>query len=128
VQVYRVNGPFFFGAACKLREVLNIVDRPPRVMILQMDNVPVIDATGLHALEEFERNCKASGTGLILAGVNRRARKTLEQVPLWDRLGPGHIVTTLGEALDQAARLASGQVQTAGAKSNRRTGTRPRAA
>src|SRR5207248_1948902 len=52
VEVYEVNGPFFFGAADKIKEVLTEISTPPKVVIRRMRNVPGIDATGLHALEQ----------------------------------------------------------------------------
>ncbi|HEY4641451.1 MAG TPA: SulP family inorganic anion transporter, partial [Thermoanaerobaculia bacterium] len=50
VEIYEVNGPFFFGAADKIREVVGKIEKPPRVLILRMRNVPAVDATGIHAL------------------------------------------------------------------------------
>jgi SulP family sulfate permease len=55
VEVYEINGPFFFGVANNLRDALDQVERPPGVIILRMRYVPHIDATGLNALREFHR-------------------------------------------------------------------------
>ena len=57
VEVYEVNGPFFFGAADKIKDVLHFVAKKPRVFILRMRNVPVIDASGIQVLDEFRGPC-----------------------------------------------------------------------
>jgi SulP family sulfate permease len=108
VQVYEVNGPFFFGAADKLRDVLNVVDRPPRVMILRMRHVPVIDATGLHALEAFEHNAARAGTVLILAGVQRQPLRALHRSHWGRRLDPRNLCTDIDAALARAREVLEG--------------------
>src|SRR5205823_3741476 len=67
VEVYEVNGPFFFGAADKLKDVISEIDKTPKVFILRMRNVPAVDATGIHALEQMVKRCRHEGTTLILA-------------------------------------------------------------
>ena len=69
VEVYEVNGPFFFGAADKLGEVMTEIGNPPKVFILRMRNVPAIDATGIHALEQMAKKCRHQGTKLILCEI-----------------------------------------------------------
>jgi SulP family sulfate permease len=69
VEVYRVSGPLFFGAADKLGEVLSQISDPPRVFILRLGDVPIVDATGLHALRETQRRCRRLGTSLLLCGL-----------------------------------------------------------
>lgn len=79
VEIYEVNGPFFFGAADKLREVMSDLGKAPSVLILRMRNVPAIDATGIHALEQLALKCKHQGTTLILAEVREQPRSALER-------------------------------------------------
>ena len=69
VEVYRVSGPLFFGAADKLVETLAHIGSPPKVFILRLGAVPVMDATGMHALREFQRRCRRQGTSLLLCGL-----------------------------------------------------------
>lgn len=69
VDVYAVNGPFFFGAADKLKDVMSEISKPPRVLIVRMAHVPAIDATGIHALVQIARKSRAQGTKLILSEV-----------------------------------------------------------
>ena len=61
VEVYEVNGPFFFGAADKIKDVLHFVARKPRVFILRMRNVPVIDASGIRVLDDLFRSFSPPG-------------------------------------------------------------------
>jgi sulfate permease, SulP family len=101
VEVYAVNGPFFFGAADKLGAVMSEIARPPKVLILRMAHVPAIDATGIHALEQMARKCRAQGTKLILSEVRAEPLATLERAEALD-LFDG-LADTLDDALGPAA-------------------------
>ena len=70
VEVYEINGPLFFGVADRLKDTLRTIQRPPKVFILRMRRVPAIDATGLHALVEFQEKCHRQSTTLLLSGVH----------------------------------------------------------
>jgi len=67
VEVYEINGPFFFGVADTLQHILPNMERPPKVFILRMRKVSTIDATGLHALDDFYDKCQRTGTTLLLS-------------------------------------------------------------
>src|SRR5579862_7165286 len=58
VEVYEINGPFFFGVADRLKDALGGIEKPPKVFILRMRRVPTVDATGMHALDEFHDKCR----------------------------------------------------------------------
>lgn len=79
VQVYRVSGPLFFGAADKLGEVLSQISDPPKVFVLRLGAVPVMDATGLHALREFQRRCRRMKTSLFLCGLRPQPLSVLKK-------------------------------------------------
>jgi SulP family sulfate permease len=79
VEVYRVSGPLFFGAADKLGEVLSQIQDPPKVFILRLGDVPVVDATGLHALRETQRRCRRLGTSLLLCGLRPQPLAVLQR-------------------------------------------------
>ncbi len=107
VEVYEINGPFFFGVADRLKDTLNQVERPPKVFILRMRAVPHIDATGLHALEEFHAKCKRQGTMLLLGGVHAQpmfefVRQGFDQV-----VGLENIFESLEGALERAKAILS---------------------
>lgn len=71
VEVFRINGPFFFGAASRLSDMLDNMRARPRVFILRMGNVPLIDASGVAALEKFIDGMAARGTRTILTNVQQ---------------------------------------------------------
>lgn len=110
VEVYAVNGPFFFGAADKLRDVTGEIAKPPKVFILRMRDVPAIDATGIHALEQVAAKCAARGTVLILSEVREQPRGALLRARMDQLLA--NRATTLDEALAQAAEIVSGHAST----------------
>ena len=105
VEVYEINGPFFFGAASKFKESMRIVENPPPVRILRMRNVPVIDATGLNMLKEMVADSSRTGTKLILSGVNPETLSTMRQYGITDEIGQENIVDHIDSALDQAKQL-----------------------
>jgi sulfate permease, SulP family len=106
VEVYEVNGPFFFGAADKLKDVMSEIARPPKVFILRMRNVPAIDATGLHALEQMAKKCRAQGTTLLLTEIRQQPLRALVRAGKLETLGGREgLAKTLDMALERAANL-----------------------
>jgi SulP family sulfate permease len=104
VEIFEVNGPFFFGAAEKLRDVISEIAKPPRVLILRMRHVPAIDATGIHALEQMAKRCRAQGTRLILSEVHHQPLRALVRAHKLETLGGReHLAKTLEVALLWAA-------------------------
>ncbi len=79
VEVYEINGPFFFGVADRLKRVMDAISISPKVFILRMRRVPMIDESGYHALEEFYELCKQKDTILVLSGVSNDIYKRLEK-------------------------------------------------
>lgn len=105
VEIYDINGPFFFGAAYKLRETLDSLGSPPKILIINMPNVLAVDATGLHALHELKRRCAKDGTRLILAGVHAQPVQELVRSGLLDIFGDENLRGTIEEALDRARHI-----------------------
>jgi SulP family sulfate permease len=112
IQVFEISGPLFFGAVYKFKEAMRHIDHPPQILILRMRNVPVIDATGIKAIQEFHRFAKARNTKLILSEVSE------EQV--WDELRKARLLFAIGkanathsfqEALERGKRLVEEQMQ-----------------
>ena len=102
VEVYEVNGPFFFGAASKFRDTIATVSRRPKVLIIRLRSVPAIDATGLHALREVIEKSGAEGTRVILSDVHAQPMAALGRTELLDKLGEENLVGHLDEALATA--------------------------
>jgi SulP family sulfate permease len=82
VEVFRINGPFFFGVASDLLDTLRRVGQPPRVIILRMRLVPLLDASGVRALGDFVRQASAGGTRVILSGVQTQPAEMLRRAHL----------------------------------------------
>lgn len=99
VQIYAVDGPFFFGAASKFRETLEQVAGRPRVLVLLMRNVPAIDSTGINALRDIVRRFRDGGTRVILVGVHAQPMAALARSPLLTELGEENLVGELDDAL-----------------------------
>ncbi len=105
VEVYEINGPFFFGIADSLQHVLPNMERPPKVFVLRMRKVPAIDATGLHALDDFCSKCASTGTVLVLSGVKESLASLLRKYGLEKRVGKENIFSEIDSALKRAAEL-----------------------
>lgn len=84
VEAFQIRGPFFFGVASRLLDVLDHLTAPPKVFILRMRSVPLIDASGDTALEEFINRCRKQGTTVIIAGMQPRCREILRQMGFFD--------------------------------------------
>ena len=106
VEVYQVNGPFFFGAAAKLEEVITEIAKSPRVFILRMRNVPAIDATGIYALERLAKKCRHDGTTLILAEIKEQPLRAIVRARKLELLGGReNLAKTLDIALERARQV-----------------------
>lgn len=107
VEVYEINGPFFFGAAYKFLEAMSVVSQAPNVRIIRMRNVLAIDATGIHVLAGEHRNAKKHGIGFILAGVHAQPLVALEKAGLLEVIGEANVVGDIDEALERARAILS---------------------
>jgi SulP family sulfate permease len=105
VEVYEINGPFFFGAATKFKELMRRVENPPKIMILRMRNVQAIDATGLNLLSEIVSENKREGIHLLLSGVHAQPLFALTQYNLIDEIGDQNIFGNIDDTLDRAREL-----------------------
>ena len=102
VEIYEINGPFFFGAAETFKDTLARVARKPRVLILRMRRVPVIDATGLHTLTDVVRRSRRDGTLVLLSEVQPQPLQALQRSILIEEIGEEHLCPTLDAALARA--------------------------
>ncbi len=111
VQVYEINGPFFFGAAEKFKDSLRFLGKPPAVLILRLRDVPAMDATAIHVLRELLLKSRKDGTALYLAEVHVAPLYALHQSGLWNQIGEQNIFGTLQDALDSADELIRKQAE-----------------
>jgi SulP family sulfate permease len=99
VEVFQINGPFFFGVTTLLNDVLARIQTQTHAFILRMHNVPFIDATGARTLEEFLLRCSQKGIITILVGVRKQPLHVLEQMNLLKKV---KIAKSLRVALDMS--------------------------
>jgi SulP family sulfate permease len=104
VEVFEINGPFFFGAAEQFKDTLKQIAKNPKVLIIRMRDVPAIDSTGLHALHELARRCKHDGTLLLLSDVHAQPMFALVRSDMLAELGEENLFGNLDDALDRARR------------------------
>jgi len=103
--VYRVHGPFLFGATDKLVEILDHLNSLPPVVILRLRNMTAIDATGLGAIRDLADQVVASGRSLLLCGARAQPAALMKQADFERHLGADNICSSIGEALQRADRV-----------------------
>lgn len=106
VEVFQINGPFFFGAASRLTDILSQTAKPPRVFILRMGRVPLIDTTGGQALSNFVAEAARKGTRVILSNVKGQPLSMIESLGL--STGPAGVLIT--KNLERALEAARGMM------------------
>lgn len=105
VEIYEIDGPFFFGIANKFEESMRIIGDKALVRIIRMRKVPFIDSTGLHNLESLCRKSKKDGIDVILSGVNPSVHAAIENSKIPAMIGEGNICDNIIAALDRANYL-----------------------
>lgn len=105
VEVFEINGPFFFGAAHKFREAMAVIEKPPRVRILRMRNVPAIDSTALHAIEEALKGTRNSGGALLLSDLHSQPLVAMQRSGLLDDIGEENVFGNLEDAIQRACDI-----------------------
>ncbi len=105
VEVFEINGPFFFGAAKKFKDQMLVIEEPPKVRIIRMRNVPAIDATGLQTLKDFYSDAKKHKTHLILSGVHTQPLYAMTRAGIFDLFGEDNIHGNIDDALDRAREV-----------------------
>ncbi|SCY54860.1 SulP family inorganic anion transporter [Desulfoluna spongiiphila] len=105
VEIFEINGPFFFGAANRFKDALRVVREKPKVLILRCRHILMIDATALRALEEMVEEAQREKTLLILSGVHAQPLICLEQSGLYYKIGEDNIYANIDDALNGARRF-----------------------
>jgi SulP family sulfate permease len=116
VEVYEINGPFFFGAAEKFKDTLSQVSRKPRVLIVRMRNVPAIDSTAMHALRDLVRRTSRDGTLVLLSDVQAQPLIALERSGLLAEIGDAYRFDNVDAALEAARRHLGSTTVSSGAE------------
>ncbi len=107
VEVYEIDGPFFFGVATKFDELMrNTIGRKPLVRIIRMRKVPFIDSTGIHNLETLIKSSQEEGIHVVLSGVKENVRAALVHAGVNKLIGEDHICSHITKAVEMANKIA----------------------
>ena len=107
VEVYEINGPYFFGAGNRFEDIMSRYGDRPRVRIIRMRKVPFIDSTGLHNLENLCLMSQREGITIVLSGVNPKVEAVLRKNHLDQLLGSENICNHIDLALARARELTA---------------------
>ena len=105
VEVYEINGPYFFGIATKFEEMMAQMGDRPKVRIIRMRKVPFIDSTGIHNLENLCMMSQKENITIVLSGVVDKVHKVLAKSGFYNLLGEENICPNINEALARAEQL-----------------------
>lgn len=105
VEIYEINGPYFFGIANKFEDTMKTIGDRPKVRIIRMRRVPFIDSSGLHNLESLCKMAQRDGIRIILSGVNPHVRETLEKSDFYRIVGKENVCDNIHIALERANAL-----------------------
>jgi SulP family sulfate permease len=103
--IFRIHGPFLFGATDKINAVTQDLHTLPPVVILRLRNMTALDATGLFAIEEVAKQLQASGRSLILCGARERPASLIHQAAFEEVVGAENICDNVQSALRRAAQV-----------------------
>ena len=105
VEVYEINGPYFFGAGNKFEEIMATFGDRPKVRIIRMRKVPFVDSTGIHNLTNLCLMSKNEGIQIVLSGVSPKVHSQLEKAKFYDLIGEDNICSHINLALERAKEI-----------------------
>ncbi len=105
-EVFEISGPLFFGAAHKFKDAIKFIEKKPKVLIIRMRKVPIIDATGIRTIEEVYKESKHRGTKLILCEVDsEQVLKELKDARLLFAIGKANVTDSFEKALERCQAI-----------------------
>lgn len=102
IAIFEINGPFFFGVSNLLNEELRLLPEEPRIFILRMRKVPMMDVSGMHAIREFAKKCHKRGILFLVSGLRPEVNEALTQAGAMEEIGKERIFPHLEDALSFA--------------------------
>ncbi len=106
VEVYEINGPFFFGVANKFDDVMRQIGDRPKIRIIRMRKVPFIDSTGINNLQNLCKNSRKENIRIILSGVNETVRASLNKSNIPSIIGEDNICPNIHAAVERAREIS----------------------
>lgn len=105
VEVYEINGPYFFGAGNRFEEIMATLGDRPQVRIIRMRKVPFVDSTGIHNLTNLCEMSQNEGIQIVLSGVTEKVHSQLNKAGFYDIVGQDNICSHIDIALDRAKEI-----------------------
>lgn len=105
VEVFEINGPFFFGASYKFMEAMSQIGSRPKVRIIRMRNVIALDATGIHTITDAYRKDKKAGITLLLADLHAQPLFAMERSGLLEMIGEDNVFGNIDDALNRGREI-----------------------
>jgi len=112
VAIFRIHGPFLFGAADKMETIIQKLPELPPVIILRLRNMTAIDATGLQVLEQFADTVHEAHKALLLCGALEQPAQLMQQSEFEEHVGKNNICGSIAEALERAREVYEGMCAT----------------
>jgi sulfate permease, SulP family len=105
VTVFRIHGPFLFGATDKFADILHSLDSLPPIVILRLRNMTALDGTGLAAIEDLADAVHESGRSLLLCGAREQPSALMKQAEFERHVGAENICASISEAIERAEQV-----------------------
>lgn len=105
VEVYEIEGPFFFGVANKFEEIMKSIGDRPKMQIIRMRKVPFMDSTGAHNLKNLIHSAQKDKIQILLSGANEKVHSVLENNGIVELLGTANVCSNINEALARAEEI-----------------------
>jgi SulP family sulfate permease len=109
VEVFEISGPLFFGAAYKFKDAMRVIENKPKVLIVRMRNVPVIDATGLHTIRDVLHMCRRDKIQLIISGIQPQVLSEFQKSRLLFLIGKRYVHNEFELSLERAREVLARQ-------------------
>lgn len=107
IEVYEINGPFFFGIANKFDEIIRNSRRTNFVRIIRLRKVPFIDSTGLNNFSNLIKKSEREGFKIILSGVSPQLKKTLKEAAIYNEVGAGNVFSNIRDAIARGEEIVA---------------------
>ena len=107
VEVFELSGPLFFGAAYKFKDAIKVIEKKPKVLIVRMDKVPVIDATGIRTIRDVLHMCRHDKMHLVVSGIQPQVMEEFRQSRLLFQVGKRYVTEDFEDAIQRAKEIIS---------------------
>ncbi|MCU7552290.1 sulfate permease [Chitinophagaceae bacterium LB-8] len=111
VEVFELSGPMFFGAAYKFKDAIKVIEKKPKVLIVRMRNVPVIDSTGIHTIKDVLHMCRHDKIQLIVSGIQPPVLEEFRKARLLFQIGKRYVTDDFETALQRAGEVLARNVK-----------------